>query len=381
MKKNIIVHTGNISIGGQEKMLIEFLKVLSPIKYNVKLFIEENKGEKNFYEKDIPDHIEYSFFTKEEFMVELEKQKKSKSIIDKLMYSLNLKKKKKMGIDILNNTLKEGDILIDYDMGLLRNLDKINLKGVKVVGWSHAGEGERLKNKNKDQNMFLYKNIVAVNSVMEEGYKRNYKKENSKVYKVENFIDNKEILKKGELIINDSNYGSYILSVGSLTDNKDHKSLIIGFKKYLLENKSDLNLVIIGEGRKRNELEKAIEELELIDRVFLIGNRSNPYPYMKNCVCYVQSSRAESFSLVLAEAMNFGKVIISKSNIGSRYVLKNGEYGVLVEDIENELSIKLKEILEDKKLKRKYEKLSQKRALDFSKEVAKDKIEELIEKL
>ncbi len=76
MKRKIGICTGNISIGGQEKMLIEFLKVLSPEKYDLALFIEENKGEKNVFQKDIPDYVNYRFLTSKNTMNRIEKNRK-----------------------------------------------------------------------------------------------------------------------------------------------------------------------------------------------------------------------------------------------------------------------------------------------------------------
>ena len=46
MKKRLLIHNGSISIGGQEKMLVEFLKALSPEKYEILLLVEQNIGDK-----------------------------------------------------------------------------------------------------------------------------------------------------------------------------------------------------------------------------------------------------------------------------------------------------------------------------------------------
>ena len=157
MKKKLIIHNGNISIGGQEKMLIEFLKVLDPNKYDILLLIEENNGKRNDYINDIPSWIKYHFLTSEKFMEKLEKNKKSKNPIRKFFYSLLLKRKKIIAINELKKYLDFSNILIDYDMGLIRNLHKLNLKDKILVGWSHAGEGAPLKSKQKEK---ILKNIT-----------------------------------------------------------------------------------------------------------------------------------------------------------------------------------------------------------------------------
>lgn len=55
MKKRLLIHNGSISIGGQEKMLVEFLKALSPEKYEILLLVEQNIGDEKSYIEEIPE--------------------------------------------------------------------------------------------------------------------------------------------------------------------------------------------------------------------------------------------------------------------------------------------------------------------------------------
>ena len=80
LKKRLIIHNGNISIGGQEKMLIEFLNILDPTKYEVLLLIEENKGKNNDYIDEIPKWVDYKFLTSEKLMEDISLLKNKKNI-------------------------------------------------------------------------------------------------------------------------------------------------------------------------------------------------------------------------------------------------------------------------------------------------------------
>ena len=133
MKKKIGICTGNISVGGQEKMLIEFLKVLSPDKYDLELFIEENKGEKNFFQKDIPNYVNYRFLTSKSIMNRIEKNKSSKNPLRKLVYSIDLIRKKEIAIRKLSRLVEDKEIIIDYNLGLIRNIDRLELENTKEV--------------------------------------------------------------------------------------------------------------------------------------------------------------------------------------------------------------------------------------------------------
>lgn len=378
MKKKLLIHNGNISIGGQEKMLMEFLNILDSKKYEILLLIEENNGKRNDYIDRIPKWIDYKFLTTEEFMNKIEKYQSSKNFLEKLYYSHLLKLKKKISLKELKKYLNFSDIIIDYDMGLLRNLHRINLQNKKIIGWSHAGSGELLRKKQKRENVNKYDCIVTINETMKNGYLKNYN--NKEVVKIYNFLDFDLIEKKAEEKL-EKDYGKYIISVGSLTENKNHKLLINAFKILKDKYKVSEKLLIAGEGRERENLEKQIRELNLENDVLLLGQIENPYKYIKNSELYVISSKDESFSLTLVEAMFLKKLVISVKSNGPIEILKNNKYGVLVENNADEMAEKINYYLENKDERKKYEELGYERAKDFSKENGKKVIEEFIDRL
>ena len=62
---------------------------------------------------------------------------------------------------------------------------------------------------------------------------------------------------------------------------------------------------------------------------------------------FVCSSRAEGFSLVIAEAMALGIPVISTYCSGPNELLQEGKYGVLVENTEEALYVGIKTVLKD----------------------------------
>lgn len=380
MKKKLIIHNGNISIGGQEKMLIEFLKILDPNKYDVLLLIEENNGKRNDYINDIPSWIKYHFLTSEKFMEKLEKNKKSKNPIRKFFYSLLLKRKKIIAINELKKYLDFSNILIDYDMGLIRNLHKLNLKDKILVGWSHAGEGAPLKSKQKRENIEKYNYIITINEVMKQGYEKNTKK--PKIKKIYNFMDLENIILKSKEPL-DKNFGEYIISVGSLTENKNHKLLIESFSELKREKKINEKLIILGEGKEKENLENLIKKENMENEIFLLGQRKNPYNYIKNSKLYVITSKNEGFSLTSIEAMILEKMAIATKTNGTTEILgENSEYGQLIESNDKiELKKALFYFLENHEERKNYEIKGYERAEYFKKENAQKCIEEFIDKL
>lgn len=118
-------------------------------------------------------------------------------------------------------------------------------------------------------------------------------------------------------------------TIGMLHENKGHKYLIEA--AHLLKNDFPYaKYLIIGEGELRNELEKMICELELKDRVILLGHRTDIPELLNMLDIFVLSSNNESASLALMEAMAAGKAIITTACGGPCEIIKNGETGFII---------------------------------------------------
>lgn len=378
MKKRLLVHNGSISIGGQEKMLVEFLKALSPEKYEILLLVEQNIGDEKSYIEEIPKWIRYSFLTSQNFSRSLEKSRHSKNPMKRAWYSFLLREKKRRATREIKKYLDFSDIIIDYNMGLLRNLHKLNLEGKILVGWSHAGNGELPKSKQKRENQERYDYIVTINERMKRGFEKNTT--HPKIEKLYNFMGLENIVEKSEVEIAED--FRYILSVGSLTENKNQSLLIDVFSELKKEQNIPEKLVLIGEGKERESLENKIKNLGMEKEIFLLGARLNPYNYIKRAELYIVTSKEEGFSLTTLEAMTLKTMVIATKTDGTREILgEDSKYGKLVENSKEELKKEIAYYLKNIDKRREYEELAYKRAHDFSKENAVAKIEEFIDRL
>lgn len=378
MKKRLLIHNGSISIGGQEKMLMEFLRVLNPEKYEILLLIEQNIGEEDNYIAEIPKWIGYSFLTSENFSRSLEKNRNSKNPLKRAWYSFLLKEKKRRATKELKKYLDYSDIIIDYNMGLLRNLHKLDLKDKILVGWSHAGNGELPKNRQKRENLERYNYIVTINERMKRGYEGNTT--SPKIEKLYNFMGLENIVEKSKREIKEK--FRYILSVGSLTDNKNQGLLIEVFSELKKEYGIEEKLLLIGEGKERAKLEEKIRESKMEDEIFLLGARLNPYNYIRRAELFVVTSKEEGFSLTTLEALTLGTMVIATKTDGTREILgEDSQYGKLVEKSKEDLKREIIYYLNNPEERKRYEELGYKRAEDFSKEKAVVNIEEFIDRL
>lgn len=121
----------------------------------------------------------------------------------------------------------------------------------------------------------------------------------------------------------------FVLAVGRLGPEKGFRDLIHAFSE--LKHRSELQLVILGEGRLEAELRQLALELGCSDRVFFPGFVLNPYAWMSRCSVFVLSSYYEGSPNVLIQAVGTGCSVVSTNLPGvTDDLLESGKYGRLV---------------------------------------------------
>ena len=138
-----------------------------------------------------------------------------------------------------------------------------------------------------------------------------------------------------------------VLAIGRLAHEKGFDLLL---KAWIQVNNAnpDWQLIIVGEGESRTELEDFIIYNKLSSSVTLIGNTNNVSKYYQEADIFCLSSRFEGFGMVLVEALSFGLPIVSfDCETGPSEILnKTGAILVPPEDIEK-LSLSLIELMND----------------------------------
>jgi glycosyltransferase involved in cell wall biosynthesis len=120
-----------------------------------------------------------------------------------------------------------------------------------------------------------------------------------------------------------------ILGVGELSERKDFATLVRAFAR--LRAQRPCRLVILGEGRRRQELEALATQLGVAADVALPGFVPNPYPCMARAAAFALASRWEGMPVVLIEALALGVPSVAcDCPSGPREVLAGGKVGGLV---------------------------------------------------
>lgn len=120
-----------------------------------------------------------------------------------------------------------------------------------------------------------------------------------------------------------------IVSVGRLSPEKDHLTLIEAMRR--LPPASPAHLVIVGDGPRRARLEARVAELGLAQTISFAGHDPDPFARLLSAELFVSASRFEGFGNAIVEALACGTpVVATDCPFGPREILADGRYGRLV---------------------------------------------------
>ncbi len=157
-----------------------------------------------------------------------------------------------------------------------------------------------------------------------------------------------------------------VLYVGRLINLKGVNYLINSFAK-LSKKMENIVLVIVGEGKRKKELESLVNELGIEDKVYFTGNVDNHmlggYYLLSNVFVLpsITTYFADACPLVVNEAMYFGRPVITSDAVGTTFMIENGENGFVVPERDADLlSEAIYKVLSDPILEEKMGKHSKK---------------------
>ena len=210
----------------------------------------------------------------------------------------------------------------------------------------------------------VFNKIVCVSQSARQSFCNLYGLENKTIV-IYNLIDVSDIRSKIIEKRRENDGKPRLISVGRLVPQKGYGRLLKVIKR-LHDNGYSIHLLILGEGDERITLEKYVESHDMQSYVSLTGFSTNPYTEMSESDLFVSSSRAEGFSLVIAEAMVLGIPVISTYCSGPNELLQEGKYGMLVDNSEEGLFQGIKTLLNDQTKLEKLRKLALSRGYMFS---------------
>lgn len=144
--------------------------------------------------------------------------------------------------------------------------------------------------------------------------------------------------------------GTRILTIARLSH---QKGLDIALPAIAALKKQGLKFkwYIIGVGPEEENLKATIDEFGIGDCVKFMGERSNPYPYLKACDIYLQPSRFEGKSIAVDEAMVMCRPILLTDFSTAADQITSDENGLIVPMTSDGVTGGLRELLQSSELR------------------------------
>lgn len=318
LKRNMIsIISPSLNGGGAEKVAVNLANYYSEIGYSVDLVVLKLIGP---YESLVNDRVNlidlkvsrtrYAFFkirkylkTKNNSMV-LSIKRDGNIFVGLASFGLNLKSLTFREANTMDAVLQKSSV----DRFLYKNLMKLAYyRADNIIANSYDTKSDIVKN------LIVSEEKIALirNPVLVSGYEA-LKEENIH----EEWFSQKEI--------------KVVLSVGRLHPQKNFPFLISAFKE-VCNKRTNIRLIIVGEGEEESRLLKLIKKEGIADVVKLVSFKANIYPYYQGADVFALSSSWEGFGNVLVEALSVGLPIVSTDCPGGpKMILKDTQYGRLI---------------------------------------------------
>lgn len=201
----------------------------------------------------------------------------------------------------------------------------LNGSKTKLILTEHNTSNGRITNKIfKPIEKFVYSKydkVICITEEIEKQYQK-YLGLSDKLLTINNGVDVNKISKAQPHIKSDFGYSTedkLLIMVARFNKQKDQDTVIKALQ-YLPEH---YKLLLVGDGKRREELERLVAELGLADRVNFLGIRSDIYSLYKMCDVAILSSHWEGFGLAAVEAMASGIPTIASQVDGLAQVVEN----------------------------------------------------------
>lgn len=394
-KKTIFIASHCMEIGGAERSLLGLLETIDYEKYEVDLFLYRHTGELlSLIHKKVnllPEDkklsclaVPYSqVLRKHEFSIlygrllaklKTRKFEKQHQIIGESQVAIEYSHKytKKYISPIMPN--KEYDLAISFLTPHYIVAEKVRAK--KKIAWIHTDYSSIVLDTDSEMRMWeQYDYIASISESCTQSFLKKFPSLKTKIFLMENILSEKFIQEQSakseeayDMSQNDDIYK--LLSIGRFCEAKNFQNIPIICKK-IRESQVDVKWYIIGFGAEEELIREKIHQEHMEEHVIILGKKSNPYPYIKNCDFYVQPSKYEGKCVTVREAQMLHKPVIITNYPTAKSQLENGIDGMIV-PLENDACAQaIVNILQDKKLKEKLIENTKRKDYSNAKEIEK----------
>jgi glycosyltransferase involved in cell wall biosynthesis len=123
----------------------------------------------------------------------------------------------------------------------------------------------------------------------------------------------------------------YVVGLVATFRDEKNQAMMVEAMADLRARDVPVKAILVGGGPNFNTVKAKVVELALEDRVFLVGEKSDPKPFMAACDVGVLSSSMETFPIAAIEFLSCGRPMIACDVGGVREIVEHGHNGLLYE--------------------------------------------------
>ena len=328
-KKDLMFAAVNFDIGGIEKALVNLLNRINYDKYNVDVVLEEKKG------IFLPKIISKANIT--ELKVSNHKNviiRKVTNMYRKLIYTI---------LNYQNYDFSCCYATYSYSANKLALISSKNNAFYVHSNYTYIYKDEKEFRQFFDtRNIDKYKRIIFVSNEAKNDFMKFYNHLENKLEVLNNFIDIDSIKATSieELDVKKSKNKLFVF-VGRLEDHSKKLTRALNLVKKI----KDIDLWIIGDGPDKKKYEDYVKKNNISKRVFFLGRKSNPYPYMNEADYVILTSDYEGFPVTYLEAIVLNKKIITTIDVSDDAINMGKDYAFIVSKDEKKMVEEVKGIL------------------------------------
>lgn len=362
-KKQILIVSGGMEIGGIERSLLGLLGEFDYDKYDVDLLLFSVGGEfLPLVDKrcNILDEIpqcaamtkpiktvfkKYPAVALSRIAVRLYVQQKY-GLTDSSSFAL-LSGYWRSCVHFMPAVDKEYDAVISFMWPHEYAAKKVKAK--KKIAWIHTDYTVAEMNFNKDKKTWrCFDKIAGVSDDVCNAFKKVYPSLSDKLITVENIISPDFVRAQSALSVSDEidRSMSSVLSVGRFCKAKGF-DLVPEICRNMLDKGCKFKWYLIGYGGDEELIKREIKKHGVEDTLIILGKKTNPYPYMAACDIYAQPSRYEGKAVTVREAQILGKPVVITDFETAKSQIDNGNDGIICPMGSENISAALIDLIND----------------------------------
>ena len=391
MKKNILITSFDMELGGVERSLAAMLNNFDYHNYKVDLHLHSHTGpllsllsEKPHILPELSTCKSYRQSIKQMFLqghlklgfkrlyakVLADKYSRINGAVDSSYYQMQ--EIWRLCLNLTEAIDKDYDVAISYLWP--HHFTAYNVNAKNKIAWIHTDYSTIDIDIKADLSIWQqFDYIISISDACTEAFLQIHPSLSPKIVLVENITSPDFVQAMGtnpiEHAFDSKNFN--LVSVGRLCEPKAFDRAVEALNIVHQKGFTNIKWYIVGEGGDKAKIEELIKRYNLQDSFILLGSTINPYPYIKAADLYVQPSRYEGKAVTIAEAQILAKPVLITNYATSSSQIEHEVDGLICEQSAAEIANALIKLYQDKDLRSRLSRYCQQHDYSNSEELNK----------